>query len=162
MVSTMYQNLPQAKKDRVEAALLQEFSAHSLAEAQVSRIVSEANIARGAFYHYFSDLQDAYLYLFGQVMQIVHRNVPKSGDMYQATADFVNGAVDSEYHDFLRQHFAHNAAMLPSHQPAVDLTPTAWAQMTLCHETIRLGLIDAEHKAQHLANLQQALAKLSE
>ncbi|QFQ91078.1 TetR/AcrR family transcriptional regulator [Lacticaseibacillus manihotivorans] len=162
MVSTMYQNLPQAKQERVEAALLKEFSTHALADAQVARIVSTANIARGAFYHYFSDLQDAYLYLFGQVMQAVHRNVPKSGDMYQATADFVNGAVDSEYHDLLRQHFAHNAAMLPSHQPTVDLPPIAWAQMTLCHETIRLSLIDSEHKAQHLANLKHALAKLAE
>lgn len=162
MVSKMYQNLPQAKQDRVEAALLAEFSAHPLAQAQVARIVSAAGIARGAFYHYFSDLQDAYMYLFGQVMQVVHRHVPQAGNSYDATAAFVNGAVDSQYHDFLRQHFAHNAAMLPTHQPTGDLDPLAWAQMTLCHETIRLSLIDPAHKAQHLADLKQALAKLAQ
>lgn len=162
MVSTMYQNLSPAKQARIEAALLKEFSAHTLAQAQVARIVSDAEIARGAFYHYFSDLQDAYLYLFGQVMQVVHRDVPKSGEMYQATADFVNGVVNSQYQDFLRQHFVHNAAMLPRQTPTIALPATAWAQMTLCHETIRLSLIDPEHREQHLANLKQALAKLAE
>ncbi|WP_125707223.1 TetR/AcrR family transcriptional regulator [Lacticaseibacillus porcinae] len=162
MVSTMYQNLPQPKQNRVEAALLKEFSDHSLATAQVARIVKDAGIARGAFYHYFSDLEDAYLYLFGQVMAVVHQHVPRSGDMYQATADFITGVVDSQYHDLLRQHYAHNAAMLPSHQPTTNLSSVAWAQMTLCHETIRLALIDPAHQSQHLANLKQALAKLSD
>lgn len=64
MVKETFTNLDEHKKQRVTQALLHEFSQHSLADAQVARIVKEANIARGAFYKYFTDLTDAYLYLY--------------------------------------------------------------------------------------------------
>ena len=62
MVKQTFFNLPDEKKQRVTTALLHEFSNHPLPDAQVARIVTEAEIARGAFYKYFDDLTDAYAY----------------------------------------------------------------------------------------------------
>lgn len=56
MPSSTFTNLPDEKRQRIEAALLNEFSNHTLATAQVARIVKDAQIARGAFYKYFDNL----------------------------------------------------------------------------------------------------------
>ena len=53
MVKQTFKNLPSAKRRRIEAVLLEEFSTYPLADAKVSHIVKNANIARGAFYKYF-------------------------------------------------------------------------------------------------------------
>ena len=50
MPKSTFENLPEAKKQRVWRALLNEFSQHDLADAQVARVVKNAEIARGAFY----------------------------------------------------------------------------------------------------------------
>ena len=63
MVKQTFKNLPSAKRRRIEAVLLEEFSTYPLADAKVSHIVKNANIARGAFYKYFDDLIDAYVYI---------------------------------------------------------------------------------------------------
>ena len=60
MPTSTFENLNHEKRQKIEQALLHEFSEHSLALAQVARIVKEAEIARGAFYKYFADLKDAY------------------------------------------------------------------------------------------------------
>ena len=60
MVSTTFKNLAPDKQARIQSGLLNEFSAHPLADAQVARIVQQAQIARGAVYKYFTDLTDAY------------------------------------------------------------------------------------------------------
>ena len=52
-----------------------EFSQHPLAQAQVARIVKQADIARGAFYKYFSDLKDAYQYAFKTVIGRLHTGI---------------------------------------------------------------------------------------
>ncbi|MEM5031883.1 hypothetical protein AAEZ42_05215 [Limosilactobacillus fermentum] len=49
MPSSTFTNLPDEKRQRIEAALLNEFSNHTLATAQVARIVKDAQIARGPF-----------------------------------------------------------------------------------------------------------------
>ena len=64
MPSTTFKNLNRQKKELITNALLTEFSQHSLASAQVARIVKQAGIARGAFYKYFADLTEAYQYLY--------------------------------------------------------------------------------------------------
>lgn len=49
MPSQTFENLPQSKQALVRQALLEEFSNHDLADAQVARIVKNAQIARGPF-----------------------------------------------------------------------------------------------------------------
>ena len=62
MVKKTFINLNSAKKQKIEQVMLDEFSNYDLNQANVARIVKEAGIARGAFYTYFDDLEDAYLY----------------------------------------------------------------------------------------------------
>ena len=68
MVKQTFLNLPEEKRQRVTDAVFHEFSNYALTDAQVARIVKEANIARGAFYKYFDDLTDAYLYVYRQAI----------------------------------------------------------------------------------------------
>ncbi|WP_461213482.1 TetR family transcriptional regulator [Lacticaseibacillus sp. GG6-2] len=161
MVSTTFRNLDKAKQQRVEAALLKEFSAYPVATAQVARIVREAGIARGAFYKYFDDIEDAYGYLFHQVMVAVHSHLPRFENAYQATAAFVTGAQDSDYLPFLRQHFLHNEGILTAAEPPVADDPKAWAIKVLCHETIRAALVDPESAQARLDQLHQVLKQLA-
>ena len=89
MVLATFQHLDQTKQQRVLAALVTEFSQHPLAQAQVARIVKQADIARGAFYKYFSDLKDAYQYAFKAVIGRLHMGIAgpeMRRDPYAATA----------------------------------------------------------------------------
>lgn len=78
MPSSTFFNLPHEKKERVEHALLEEFSRAPLSQAQVSNIVQSAHIARGAFYRYFDDLTDAYRYMLAQALRALHHGLPDS------------------------------------------------------------------------------------
>lgn len=121
MVKATFENLSKDKQDRVTEALLKEFSAHTLASAQVARIVKEAGIARGAFYKYFEDLTDAYQYLFKLAMRDLHTGLTGrmgADELYQMTKDFVTKATGSQYYDLIRLHYAANEALLPSKQQA--------------------------------------------
>ena len=75
MPSTTFENLNRQKKELITNALLTEFSQHSLASAQVARIVKQAGIARGAFYKYFADLTEAYQYLYQVAILEIHTRV---------------------------------------------------------------------------------------
>ena len=68
MVKSTFTNLPTAKRQKIEAVLLEEFSTYPLAQAKVSHIVKKADIARGAFYKYFDDL----LFYFLPFLPIYH------------------------------------------------------------------------------------------
>lgn len=80
MPSSTFFNLPHEKKERVEHALLEEFSRAPLSQAQVSNIVESAHIARGAFYRYFDDLTDAYRYMLAQALRALHHGLPHSSE----------------------------------------------------------------------------------
>ena len=75
MVKSTFTNLPTAKRQKIEAVLLEEFSTYPLAQAKVSHIVKKADIARGAFYKYFDDLTDAYLYMYHIAIETIHTNM---------------------------------------------------------------------------------------
>lgn len=65
-----------------------------MSKAQVAPIVKEAEIARGAFYKYFSDLTDAYIFLYKLAMKDIHTpfisKSDQTADAYvQQTRDFL-------------------------------------------------------------------------
>ena len=72
MPTSTFRHLTVEKRARITDALLTEFSQYGLADAQVARIVADAQIARGAFYKYFKDLTDAYQYLYGVALDEIH------------------------------------------------------------------------------------------
>lgn len=167
MPSTTFDHLPTAKRDRVTAALLAEFSAHSLADAQVARIVASADIARGAFYKYFDDLTDAYQYLYRVALREIHRDA--GGDerttfdadcIYQGVVDFVDQINDSQYYAFIRRHYAENESLLPSAAVSPRLPAIAWAAMVLSHAAIKEILLDPESETTVRERLRTTLALL--
>lgn len=167
MPSTTFDHLSAEKKNRVTAALLTEFSAHSLAEAQVARIVTTAGIARGAFYKYFADLTDAYQYLYRVALREIHRDA--GGDarqtfdadrIYQGVVDFVDQINDSQYYAFIRRHYAENESLLPVPPVAPQLPALAWAAMVLSHAAIKEILLQPADEAAVCARLQTTLKSL--
>lgn len=164
MVSETFLHLNQEKRDRVTQALLTEFSQHSVATAQVARIVKEAGIARGAFYVYFDSLEDAYRYLFGQAMTAIHAPLAaKRADPFALTAAFVEQVQNGAYAALMRLHFSDNEGIVPAaaDEPATTAAgAAAWAVKVLCHETIRACLLAPATTEARLDQLKQVLATI--
>lgn len=168
MPTSTFINLKPAKKEQVRQALLTEFSNHSLASAQVARIVKQAGIARGAFYQYFTDLTDAYQYLYQTAIIEIHTPFARSQHLLSAV-EYVNqikafvGEIDaSPYYELMRQHFQTNEGLLRD-QAATAIQPhtaRGWAVMVLCHETIKDCLLQPAEKQQAIERLQTTLTAL--
>ncbi len=63
MPTETFRHLNNDKKELFLRAAYEEFSAHSYAEASVSRIVRCLGIAKGSVYQYFKDKRELYFYL---------------------------------------------------------------------------------------------------
>ena len=59
MPTKTFFNLREEKRQRIEKALINEFSKSSFEQASITNIIKEANIPRGSFYQYFVDKKDA-------------------------------------------------------------------------------------------------------
>lgn len=62
-------NLKEDKKEKIEKALIKEFSRNSFEKASISNIILEANIPRGSFYQYFEDKEDAIYYIIDKYLE---------------------------------------------------------------------------------------------
>lgn len=62
-------NLKEDKKEKIEKALIKEFSRNSFEKASISNIILEANIPRGSFYQYFEDKEDAIYYVIDKYLE---------------------------------------------------------------------------------------------
>ena len=168
MASKTFQNLPPAKQASVQQALLTEFSTHDLADAQVARIVKAAGIARGAFYKYFTDLTDAYSYLYHCALMNLHDYAIKEHHLLTAAeyakqvTTFLQQVNASPYYDLVKRHFAVNEALLhPEQDPQLRPVSTVeWAVMTLVHQAIKEGLAQPDQAGVVVARLQAALSTL--
>ena len=153
---------------KCQPVLLHEFSEHSLATAQVARIVKEAGIARGAFYKYFADLKDAYQYLYAKAMRDIHQNVAtaphqlmSAQDYFEQTREFVQKVHGSRYYDLIKLHLRCNEGMLPM-RPIAKIPALQWTIMTINHEAIKECLNFPTEQTMILQRLLQALQRLLE
>ena len=64
MPTQTFYNLPSEKQERIFAAAIKEFAQRNVQEANLSNIVSAANISRGSLYQYFPNKEDMYIYVF--------------------------------------------------------------------------------------------------
>lgn len=168
MVKTTFINLPQAKKTRIEQALLHEFSNYSLPKAQVARIVKEADIARGAFYKYFADLTDAYQYVYRCALKQIHAEVKFSEHydpqmFYQSVVTFLEQTLCSKYAKMVKMHVLYNESLVKhpfSGKKLVKLSAQNWSAMMLSHAAIREILANPSLKSAILAQLQAGLLLL--
>lgn len=161
MASQTFKNLAPEKKERINAALLKEFSTYPLKDAQVARIVKDAQIARGAFYKYFTDLNAAYDHIYRLALVDIHANFKSSSpqELFKATRNFITASLKSPYYDLLKLHLTVNELPLSFTDP--DLSATRWALATLSHQTLREALNDPKNKELYLTRLEQSIALLA-
>lgn len=62
-------NLKEEKKEKIEKALIKEFSNNTFEKASISNIIAKANIPRGSFYQYFEDKEDAIYYIINKYLE---------------------------------------------------------------------------------------------
>lgn len=167
MVKSTFLNLPEEKKQRITKALLHEFSDYPLGKAQVARIVKEANIARGAFYKYFNDLTDAYIYLYKIAIKDIHMNMSPGNKFdpdffYDRVAKFIDKTRHGKYEAMMKMHMLHNEAALPNSmktnsEQLLHMTPEIWMAMVLSHEVINSVFADPVHEEQNMARYKESL-----
>ncbi len=58
MIKSTFYNLPEAKKQRVIEAIVDEFAAENTNRVSINNIIRKAEISRGSFYQYFDDKMD--------------------------------------------------------------------------------------------------------
>lgn len=173
MVKNTFHNLSDEKKTRVSNALLKEFSKYSLADAQVARIVKDAQIARGAFYKYFDNLTDAYKYIYEQAIQSIHLGVGQMiqkfdpETFYQMTIDFIDKTSNSKYYNLIKLHLTRNQQLIHpdivvESRKTLHLDAQIWSAMILSHEVINLVLFDPENKDKYLDRYRTSLNLLKE
>ncbi|MGN1272230.1 MAG: TetR/AcrR family transcriptional regulator [Lactobacillus sp.] len=167
MVKSTFKNLPTAKRQKIEAVLLEEFSTYPLAEAKVSHIVKKAGIARGAFYKYFDDLTDAYLYMYHIAIDTIHMNMTPDEKFdpdlfYDRIVKFIDKTQYSKFEPMMKLHMAQNEYLIPDNfkiysKQLINLNPVIWSAMVLSHEVINLCLSDPENKEKNLARYKKSL-----
>lgn len=69
MPSQTFLNLPEEKRQRILNAAVEEFAKYSFNDVSIAGIIELAEIPRGSFYQYFSDLKDLYKYLFHTIAE---------------------------------------------------------------------------------------------
>ena len=69
MPNQTFFNLNEEKKEKIEKALIKEFSNNTFEKASISNIIAEANIPRGSFYQYFEDKEDAIYYIINKYLE---------------------------------------------------------------------------------------------
>ncbi|WP_125769447.1 TetR/AcrR family transcriptional regulator [Companilactobacillus furfuricola] len=174
MTSLTFKNLDNTKKQLIENVLLDEFSQYTLPTAKVSRIVKAANIARGAFYKYFDDINDAYRYIYGQAIQQIHADfrIPSeqsNSDYLTEVKNFVERIDNSKYYELMKMHISSNEAFLASQSESFDqkidpnkMDDRTWIMTVLSHEIIKEILLDPKKKDFWLTRYSNILQQLGE
>lgn len=78
MPSKTFFNLKEEKRERIEKALIHEFSKGSFEQASITNIINDAKIPRGSFYQYFEDKKDAVKYLIEKFMLMDYEKMRQS------------------------------------------------------------------------------------
>ena len=63
MPTSTFFNLTEEKKKKIIEAAKKEFLEHSFYDASINRIIKDAGISRGAFYMYFQNKEDIFIYI---------------------------------------------------------------------------------------------------
>ncbi len=105
MPSKTFFNLKEEKKERIEKALVHEFSKRSFEQTSITNIIKEAKIPRGSFYQYFEDKKDAMKYLVEKFILIDYKKMQESleetkGDIFETTLKTYDYRISGMVLDF--------------------------------------------------------------
>jgi AcrR family transcriptional regulator len=99
MPRSTFSNLPEAKRERIAAAAIEEFAEHGYGGASISAIVARAGIAKGSFYQYFESKADLFRWLLldhsaqRKRRYIEARATPEIGDFWSQIADMMLAGI---------------------------------------------------------------------
>ncbi len=88
MPSETFYNLNENKKQRVINSAINEFAENGFTKASITRIVNEAEIAKGSFYQYFKNKVDLFEYIIELAFETKMEYINKSISGYQNEFDF--------------------------------------------------------------------------
>ena len=134
MPSATFEGIQREKRERIQQALVQEFSAYPLLDAQVARIVAAAHISRGAFYVYFTDLADSYRWVLNETLRPIEGDLGKElanhpDDSLEAfftyTQRYLQQLTHSPNRRLYLMHWQVNEAYLQSTAPAKPVKPVS-------------------------------------
>lgn len=100
MPTDRFYRLPEAKKQVIREAAIQEFARVPFEKASINQIIHNADISRGSFYTYFEDKQDVVKFIFEDIgketltacEEILNRN---GGDFIDMFLKLFDRAVDT-------------------------------------------------------------------
>lgn len=72
MPKEVFYNLPDEKREKILVVLKKEFKSKPFQKVNVKAIVEESGIARGSFYQYFENLEDAYFTILEKETVDIH------------------------------------------------------------------------------------------
>ena len=116
MPSPTFFHLKPEKRKKMDTVLLDIFYNQPVSQVKVSQIVEETEISRGAFYKYFLDLEDAYLYTVRESAKQIHGDILKF--IYKDQSDFFAGI--ERYLEWCSE---------------LDVNDENWKKLKLCTQT---------------------------
>ena len=92
--------LKEEKRQKIENALIDEFSSGSFEEASISNIIIKAGIPRGSFYQYFEDKYDAVKYIIKKFLDLEHKKMQQllketNGDIFETSIKIYDYMTES-------------------------------------------------------------------
>ena len=111
MPSETFYKLSEEKRNNILNALKREFSTVPLKDISVNRIVEKSKIAKGSFYQYFKDKDDAIIYILKEFIYLKKREIKdivnlNNGDIFQSAIivfdDIVNNKQNKEDIKFIK------------------------------------------------------------
>lgn len=168
-------HLPEQKRQTIEQAALDEFSAHGFDHSNMNRIVAHSGIAKGSFYQYFEDKKDLYFHLVDmlyqkkiQIMEPIMQHCADHSFSHNLEALFRAGlafaADDTRLHqlgaDFaaLRQSFV--ASYLEKYEPEATNIYTTLLQCALDNGELREDIDDMSLISMFIATLVTQTTRL--
>ncbi|MDR1387625.1 MAG: TetR/AcrR family transcriptional regulator [Propionibacteriaceae bacterium] len=127
MATQTFRNLPDAKRERVLAAAIDEFSQRSVEDAKISNIVRQAGIPRGSLYQYFANKEDIYIYVFETLRERRLEFVKPAFEYYKTSPFLV----------FFENFYARDAEFLIQHPKHIELGKIMYSHA----RGVSLGLI---------------------
>lgn len=99
MPKQTFYNLKEEKREKIEQALLKEFSNNTFEGASISNIIAEAQIPRGSFYQYFENKEDAVEYIINKYLKKEKEKIYTSllrnnGDIFKTSIDIYDYIIE--------------------------------------------------------------------
>ena len=99
MPKQTFYNLKEEKREKIEQALLKEFSNNTFERASISNIIAEAQIPRGSFYQYFENKDDAVEYIINKYLKkekerIYNSLLRNNGDIFETSIDIYDYIIE--------------------------------------------------------------------